>query len=195
MYECKTPCRSAVARLLAQAHRSRCVAFSPKTMSVPLKRPAALLKRPAAAEPSSRPKAKRSSATAVACVCSAWSDSGAATLASLREEIAKSTGADYRDKITVASLSADVSSVLGVDFPNLSYVAAVVGKKGKASPQLASRGVGAKHVYVVGEPMCLRHGCRCSLSDSAPIDVLVADRVEDMHQLVAALKIPACAIS
>ena len=161
----------------------------------PQKRPAAPQKRPAAAEPSSRRKAKRSSANAVACVCSAWSGSGATTLASLREEIAKSTGADYRDKITVASLSAEVSSVLGVDFPNLSYVAAVVGKKGQAAPQLASRGVGAKHVYVVGEPMCLRHGCRCSLSDSAPIDVLVADGVEDMHQLVAALKIPASAIS
>ena len=158
MYECKTPCRPAVARLLAQAHRSRCVASSPKTMSAPLKRPAALLKRPAAAEPSSRPKAKRSSATAVACVCSAWSDSGATTLASLREEIAKSTGADYRDKITVASLSADVSSVLGVDFPNLSFIAAVVGAKEKAVVQLVSRG-GAKHVYVVGESMCLRHGC------------------------------------
>ena len=144
-------------------------------------------KRPAAAEPSSHvAKTTRSSATAVECVNSAWSGNGAATLASVQDEIAKSIGADYRDKITAASLSADVSSVLGVDFPNLCYVAALVGAKDKALPQLASRGVGAKHVYVVGEPMCLRHGCRCSLSDNAPIDVLVADGVEDMQQLVAA---------
>ena len=153
----------------------------------------ALRKRPAAAEPSStrkRPagaeprigeeeaKTKRSSATAASCVCSAWSGNSAATLASLREEIAKSTGADDRESFTVASLSADVSSVLGVDFPNLSYVAAIVGAKEKEIPQLVSRGAGAKpakHVYVLGEPMCLRHGYRCSLRDS-PIDVLNWDK-------------------
>ena len=169
------------------SHSLRRIFLSAKTM-------AALRKRPAAAEPSSRPKVKRSSDAAVACVCSAWAHSGATTLVSLREEIAKSTGADHRDKITVASLSADVSPVLGVEFPNLAYVAAVVANKSKASPQLVSRGVGAKHVFVVGESMCLRHGCRCSLRDSAPIDVLVADGVEDMHQLVAALNTPASAI-
>ena len=116
------------------------------------------------------------------------------TLAAVRDDIAKSTGAGYRDKINVASLSADVSSVLGVDFPNLSFVAAVVGTKEKAVVQLVSRG-GAKHVFVHGESMCLRHGCRCSLRDSGPIDVLVADGVEDMDQLVAALKVPASASS
>ena len=147
-------------------------------------------KRPAAAEPSSGhdAKTKRSSATASACVCSAWSGGGT-TLAALRAEIAKSTGADYRDKITVASLSAEVSSVLGVDFPNLSFIAAVVGAKDQAVAQLVSQG-GAKLVYVVGESICLRHGCRCSLRDSGTIDVLVADGVEDMDQLVALLRFP-----
>ena len=140
-------------------------------------------KRPAAAEPSRRLKAKGSSAAAAACVRSAWSESGATTLPSLREEMAKSTGADWRDKIVVASLSAEVSSMLGVDFPNLSYVAAVVGKKGEAVPQLVSRAVGAKHVFEVGESMCLRHGRRCSLSDCPPVDVLVADRVVDLKML------------
>lgn len=177
------------------------MAFAPKTMPKNTPKPKttseekkpAVLKRPGAGEPSSREvvKTQKNSATAaVACVCSAWSGSDATTIASLREEIAKSIGADYNDKITVASFSADVSVVLGVDFPRLSYVAAVVGAKDKAAPQLVSRGVGAKHVYVVGEPMCLRHGCRCSLSDCAPIDVLVADGVEDTQQLVAALRLP-----
>ena len=173
----------------------------------------ALRKRPAAAEPSStrkRPagaeprsgeeaKTKRKSATAASCVCAAWSDNSAATLASVQEEIAKSTGAvddDDNNKITVASLSAEVSSVLGAGLPNLSYVAAIVGTKDRAIPHLVSRGAvakPAKHVYVLGEPMRLRHGCRCSLSD--PIDVLVADGVVDTKQLVAALKVPASAIS
>ena len=135
------------------------------------------------------PKTKRSSTTAVTVVCSAWMGGSPTTLAAVRDDIAKSTGAGYRDKINVASLSADVSSVLGVDFPNLSFVAAVVGTKEKAVVQLVSRG-GAKHVFVHGESMCLRHGCRCSLRDSGTIDVLVADGVEDMDQLVALLRFP-----
>ena len=139
-------------------------------------------------------KAKRTSDTTAACVCSTWSGSGVATLASVREEIALNTGADYRGKVTVASLSAEVSSVLGVDFPNLSYVAAVVGKRSQAFPQLVSRGACAKHVLGAGESMCLRHGRRCSLRDSPPINVLVADGVVDLQQLVAALKAPTRAI-
>ena len=130
------------------------------------------------AEPSSGhdAKTKRSSATA------------------LCTEIAKSTGADYRDKITVASLSADVSSVLGVNIPNLSFIAGVVGSKEKAVAQLVSQG-GVKLVYVVGESMCLRHGCGGWLRDSGSIDVLVADGVEDADRLVAALNVPASASS
>ena len=144
-------------------------------------------KRPAAAEPSSRPKAKRRHAAAAACVRSAWSVSDATTLATLREEMAKSTGADGHDKIAVASLSAEVSSVLGVDFPDLTYVAAVVGKRGEAVPQLVSRAAGAKHVFEVGESMCLRHGRRCSLSECPPIDVLVADSVVDSKMLATTM--------
>ena len=140
------------------------------------------------------PKTKRSSTTAVTVVCSAWMGGSPTTLAALRDDIAKSTGAGYRDKINVASLSADVSSVLGVDFPNLSFVAAVVGTKEKAVVQLVSRG-GAKHVFVHGESMCLRHGCGGWLRDSGSIDLLVADGVEDADRLVAALKVPASASS
>ena len=142
-------------------------------------------KRPAAARATA--KAKRIRAAAAPCVRSAWSEGGATTLASLREDAAKSTGAEWRDKIVVASLSAEVSCVLGVDFPNLSYAAAVVGKKGEAFPQLVSRGIGAKHVFEVGESMCLRHGRRCSLSDCPPVDVLVADRVVDLKMLATAV--------
>ena len=172
-----------MASLLVQA--SGCLRSSSKTMprQVPGPRTPGPRKRPAAAEPSSRPKAKRSSAAAAACVRSAWSVSGATTLASLRDEIAKSTGADGHDKIAVASLSAEVSSVLGVNFPNLTYVAAVVGKRGEAVPQLVSRAVGAKHVFEVGESMCLRHGRRCSLSECPPVDMLVVDSVVDPKML------------
>ena len=113
--------------------------------------------------------------------------SDATTLATLREEMAKSTGADGHDKIAVASLSAEVSSVLGVDFPNLTYVAAVVGKRGEAVPQLVSRAAGAKHVFEVGESMCLRHGRRCSLSECPPIDLLVADSVVDTKMLATTM--------
>ena len=80
------------------------------------------------------------------------------TLASRRDEIAKSTGADSRDKIVVAPLSVEVPFVFGVDLSNLSYVAAMVWKKSEAVPQLVSRPLGAKHVFEVGESMCLRHG-------------------------------------
>ena len=126
-------------------------------------------------------------------MCSAWSDSGVATLVSLREHVAKGVGADYRAKITVASFSADVSTVLGLGgvFPNMSYVVAVVSKRSQAGPQLVSRGVCAAHVFIAKESMCLRHGRRCSLVDCAPIDVLVADGAVDLHQLVAARSAPA----
>ena len=124
-----------------------------------------------------------------ACVRSAWSENGATTLASMRVEIAQSVGADWRDKIVVASLSAEVSSLLGVDFPNLTYVAAVVGKKVEAVPQLVSRVCSAKHVFEVGESMCLRHGRRCSLRYCDPIDVLVADRVLDVKMLATTVSL------
>ena len=69
----------------------------------------------------------------------------------------------------------------------MTYAAAVVGKRGEAVPQLASRAVGAKHVFEVGESMCLRHGRRCSLSECPPIDLLVADCVVDSKILTAAV--------
>ena len=113
--------------------------------------------------------------------------SHATTLATLRAEMVKSIGADGHDKITVATLSAEVSPVLGVDFPNMTYVAAVVGKRGEAVAQLASRAVGAKHVFEVGESMCLRHGRRCSLSECPPVDLLVADCAADTKNLATAM--------
>ena len=146
------------------------------------------LKRPAAAEPSSRPKAKSRSAAAIDCVRSAWSESRTATLASLREDMAKSMGVEWRHKIAVASLSAEVSSVLGVDFPHLSHVAAFTNKKGEAAPQLVSQ-AGAKHVFELGDAMCVRHGRRCLLSDCPTVDVLIADKVVDLTLLTTAMSV------
>ena len=94
-------------------------------------------KRPAAVEPSNsgdEPKTTArkpppAAAVVMSEVRSTWSESGVTTLASRRDEIAKSTGADSRDKIVVAPLSAEVPSVFGVDLSSLSYVAAMVWKK------------------------------------------------------------------
>ena len=121
------------------------------------------------------------------CVRSTWSESGATTLASLCDEMAKSTGVDCREEIVVASLSAEVPSVFGVDLQNLSYVVAMLWKKSEAVPQLTSRHLGATHVFAVGETMCLRHGRQCSLSDCRSVDVLVADRVVDLKMLATTL--------
>ena len=125
------------------------------------------------------------------CVRPSWSENGRTTLAVLRDEMAKSACVDCREGIVVASLSAEVSSVFGVDLPNLSYVVAVVWKKSEAVPQLVSRPVGAKHVFEVGEQMCIRHGRRCSLGDChkdcRSVDVLVADRVLDLKMLAQAV--------
>ena len=112
-----------------------------------------------------------------------WVESGETTLASLSGEMAHIMNANLDDKIVVASLSAAVSPVLGVDFPNLSYVAAFVGKRGEAAPQLVSRNAGAKHVFEVGSSMCVRHGRRCHLEEGVTVDLLVADRVVDIEML------------
>ena len=143
-------------------------------------------KRPAAAEPIITRKTKRANDVAVMGVCSTWSVSDRTTLASLRDEFAKSVGADPRDKITVASFGAEVSPVLGLAgfFPNMSYVAALVRKRSQAAPQLVSRDICAAHVFAAGEPICLRHGRRCSLQDSGPVDLLVADGAADLPLLV-----------
>ena len=104
------------------------------------KRPAAAepaaRKRPADAEPSSTRKTNGANGTAAMGVCSTWSVSDRTTLVSLREEFAKSVGADPRGKITVASFGAEVLPVLGLagSFPNMSYVAALARKKSQAAP-------------------------------------------------------------
>ena len=121
------------------------------------------------------------------CVRPSWSENGRTTLAVLRDEMAKSACVDCREGIVVASLSAEVPSVFGVDLQNLSYVVAMLWKKSEAVPQLTSRHLGAKHVFAVGEAMCLRHGRRCSLSGCRSVDVLVADRVVDLKMLAAAV--------
>ena len=133
------------------------------------------------------------SAIAPTCAIAPWSYHEGATLLSVKADMAESTGANLDGKITVASFSAEVSAVLGVDFPNMEYIAAYVGANEKAAPQLASGRVGAEHVYVAGKPMCLRHGHPCSLKGRSPIDVLLADGVDwaDLKPLVAARTIPA----
>ena len=149
------------------------------------KRPAAL-KRPAAAEPTSRCATKRQS-TGAACVAATWATNPNVTVASLQSRFAKSMGRDDcigTGELVATTFGAEVSPVLGTAFPNMTYAAATVHKRSHVAPQLVS-GKGANHVFILGRPTCVRHGKQCVLPG---VDLLVADGPVKTNDLVTTPK-------